>query len=254
MGGRVQPANRATRYADIPTTFVSILEDLHAYLSEHATMPLIDDPSCPGTSFDHRWDEAKYQTFKGYIEKYAGWAREAKDAADEDEAVKAWQKMFGDKFVAVEVREMAKTLQATRTRKSAVALREDAAPGEEFIEDKGLGLSPRYSATIDGKVAELNGFRHRPIRSKKQLRRGMKLNFTLKTDTPPPYDVLWKVRNHGEAATAAGGLRGQLIRSNTGAITRRDEGTEYPGRHYIEVYVIQNGTVVASDRHDVVIV
>ena len=253
MGGRVQPANRATRYADIPTTFVSILEDLNTYLSEHDTMPLIDDPSCPGTSFDHRWSEPKFQTFKTYIEKYAGWAQEAQDAADDDEAVKAWQKMFGDNFVAVEVREVAKTLQATRIRKAVVSLRAGAAPDEEFIEDKGYDFSPRYSATIEGKAKGSNWYRYRPIRTSKQLHRGMDLVFTLQTDAPPPYDVLWKVRNHGEVAGTKGELRGQLIRSNTDVATRRHETTRYPGRHFIEVYVVKNGPVVASDHHDVVI-
>jgi hypothetical protein len=33
----------------------------------------------------------------------------------------------------------------------------------------------------------------------------------------------------------------------------RTETTQYRGRHYVEVYVVQDGRVLAMDRHDVVI-
>jgi len=83
LGGRVQPFDVGSRYANISSTLISLLEDLDAWLDNYATMPLLDDPSCPGTSFNHRWTEPRYQTFKAMIKKYAGWAREADDAATE---------------------------------------------------------------------------------------------------------------------------------------------------------------------------
>ena len=56
------------------------------------------DPSCPGTSFNHRWDEDQYTNFKAKIEQYAAWAREALDETDDTKAVKLWQKLFGTDF------------------------------------------------------------------------------------------------------------------------------------------------------------
>jgi len=247
IAGRVQPYHLADRYADIPTTLVSLLSDLDTWLDGYDEMPLLDDPSCPGTSFNHRWTEAKYQTFKSMIKKYAGWACEAAAADDEDTAIAAWQKLFGSEFVAQEVKLAKSSLLASARQRIAKSL-DTPAPGEEFIEQRGYLFSPRYAATIDARVMELYGARAQSIRADGALRRGLRLKFTLKTDTVGPFEVIWKVRNRGQAAAQAGDLRGKLI---AGDSRTRYENTKYPGRHYIEAYVVQNGRVVASDHHEV---
>lgn len=250
LGGRVQAFNADSRYADIPTAFVSLLEDLDSWLAEYDEMPLLDDPSCPGTSFNHRWTEEKYQNFKAMITKYAGWAREAINA-EEDKALVAWQKLFGPEFTTPVV-EAARKAIATSPIRASTRPPAARAPQEEFIEEKGYRFSARHMARIEGRVEELGGFRSRPIRSRKFVRRGMSLVFSLHTDTPGQFEVIWKVRNHGEAATLAGNLRGQLLKSDFNSRIRR-ETTRYPGRHYVEVYVVKDGVVVASDHHEVVI-
>ncbi|WP_149359322.1 SMODS domain-containing nucleotidyltransferase [Lolliginicoccus suaedae] len=250
VGGRVQPFDVADRYADIPTTLVTLLEDLDSYLDLHEMMPLLDDPSCPGTSFNHRWGEEKYSTFKTMIKKYARWACEARDATTEAGAVAAWQKLFGPEFVTPEVTEAKAAIVATaRSCRPALDVR---APGEEFIEEQGYRFQPRYTATIDGRVMELNGGRARTLRDRKPVRRGLRLRFTVKTDAPHPYRVIWKVRNRGDPATAAADLRGALIAPNQ-AGDARFESTKYRGRHYIEVYIVREEVVVASDHHEVII-
>ncbi len=256
LGGRVQAANANARYTDIATTLVVLLEDLKTWMDLYDRMPLIDDPSCPGTSFNHRWDEGRYQTFKTKIGQYARWAREALEAPDE-QALALWQKLFGPEFVSVEVTALSKSLTASGVslasrRMSQQVVRASAAPSEEFIEEKGYRISPRFTARIDAKTMELNGFRHRRLRGGRPVPRGAWIKFHLVTDTPGHYDVLWKVRNFGTAAEADGGLRGQLIGSDTP--THRKEFAKYPGQHYVEAYVVQNGVVVASDHHNVSIV
>jgi len=56
LGGRVWYSG-ADRYRDVPHTLIALLEDLDGWLALHHDMPLLDDPSCPGTSFNQRWDE-----------------------------------------------------------------------------------------------------------------------------------------------------------------------------------------------------
>jgi len=36
-----------------------------------------------------------------------------------------------------------------------------------------------------------------------------------------------------------------------GGTASRSESTKYRGRHYVEAYIVKDGRVVASDRHDV---
>jgi hypothetical protein len=65
---------------------------------------------------------------------------------------------------------------------------------------------------------------------------------------------LWKVRNHGRAAEAAGQLRGQIFKDGKDTRNQHRESTLYPGRHFVEAYVVRNGVVVASDHHEVHII
>lgn len=256
LGNRIQSWNTQTRYADIPTTLVNLLEDLRDWLDLHPGMPLLDDPSCPGTSFNHRWDDAHYQTFKKKVGDYATWAREAFDlqGVDDQQAITAWQKMFGEEFAADAVKEAS----ASVVESKALAVAASApsvvgrAPGEEFIDEKFTWIDPRYNARIDAVI--LGQFRNRSLRGARVVATGHRLRFHLKTDAPEPYDVLWKVRNHGLAAERAGDLRGRIRTGGTESRNLTIEHTKYPGRHYIEAYVVRNGVVVASDHHNVTIV
>jgi hypothetical protein len=81
----------------------------------------------------------------------------------------------------------------------------------------------------------------------------MRLTFKVHTDTPVPFQVLWKVRNRGAAAAQAGDLRGQLFDDDARSPLIHHERTRYPGRHFVEVYIVKNRIVVASDHHDVII-
>jgi hypothetical protein len=47
-------------YRDVPTTLVHVLEDLDTWLQARPYKSSISDPSCPTTSFDHRWTDQQY--------------------------------------------------------------------------------------------------------------------------------------------------------------------------------------------------
>nr|WP_245240898.1 hypothetical protein [Streptomyces spiramenti] len=79
---------------------------------------------------------------------------------------------------------------------------------------------------------------------------GRDIYFTVSTDASQPYDIWWKVRNYGPDAESADGLRGQIT---PGRGPRIYERTKYRGRHDVEVWILKDGRVVASDHHDVVI-
>lgn len=252
LGQRVTAIGAETRYGSVAATLVYILEDLDTYLAGYWSMPNIEDPSCPGTSFNHRWNDDQYETFKAKIGLYASWAREALDAPDEASSLTAWRKLFGDEFTATEVRELAKSMQrggvqlAARTSRSVV----ERAPGEQFVQEHHR-VAIRYAARIDARVVRETGRLHpRTFRSDWSFKPGRTLRFEVATDAPQPYQVIWKVRNRGEMAARLGRLRGRLI---YGSGIRHRETTRYTGRHYVEVYIVKDSVVVASDRIDVTI-
>ena len=237
----------AGKYPDLPTTLVSLLEDLDGWLTEHQKMPTIEDPSSPGTDFTHRWDEDQYHNFSRKIGDYATWAREAYDQQDIDPAaaVIAWQKLFGPEFASEPV-EKAAALSNARALVAAESTRlQERAPAEEFIHEL-RRVEPRFNARIDATIV---GTRSRNLRKAGAVRKNEELRFRVTTDAPEPYDVWWKVRNRG--SEAARDLRGAIFRRGLEGRNQHREHTKYAGEHYVEAYVVKDDVVVASDHHRV---
>lgn len=241
VGERVLPWKTDERYKDVPTTLVSVLEDLDAWLGNHDTMPPLPDPSCPDTTFNHRWTEAEYQNFRTQIARYAAWAREAYDEPDKTASLAAWQRIFGDDFKAP-----TSTISESALVKAAAPAPE-ASSVEEFIENDAsvTGYAGIGTATIEASFEPFGGGRRRPLALGRPVFKGGSLTFEVKTtDIPQPFQVIWKVRNFGEDARRAGGLRGQLM---PGTVLRK-ESTLYRGKHHIECFIVKNGRVMAFDR------
>lgn len=167
----------------------------------------------------------------------------------EKDASLEWQKIFGADFPTAQEKSVAEDLDAkivslTRTYPSV---------DEEDITDTygyPRRLVPGYRLDIDAEVTQ-NGFRtgwlsdfltkHFP------LLKGKKLKFSIKnSNIPAPYSVMWKVRNFGEEAQKAGGLRGEITRDE--GRYQKEESTLYYGEHYVECYAIQNNVCVAVGK------
>jgi|SRR6266498_1088862 len=101
VGGVVDQGRKLldpSHYTDVPTTLRSILNDLDQWLQARPTLPLIEDPSCPGTDFNHRWNQAGYTNFRDKIHAYAAKVDAAYSNPDPDASLKLWQEIFGDGF------------------------------------------------------------------------------------------------------------------------------------------------------------
>ena len=88
-------------YADVPTTLVTIMEDLDAYLQANPMKPPMPDPAGSGIGFDHRWDQPTYDRLRTRIHTYTPILRAALDEEeDKDASLRLWQSVLGDRFVA----------------------------------------------------------------------------------------------------------------------------------------------------------
>jgi hypothetical protein len=86
-------------YSDVPTSLRSVVNDLDAWLQERPMLPLIEDPSCPGTDFNHRWNQAGYSNFRDKIHTYyAPKINAAYLERDPEKSLKLWREVFGDEF------------------------------------------------------------------------------------------------------------------------------------------------------------
>jgi len=241
VGERITSWDSDQRYKDVPTALKNMLNDLDQWLDMYPMMPCLEDPSCPGTYFHHRWNEAQYKNFKKMVKKYAVWVNEAYDEPDKTTSLAAWQRVFGNGFKAPAVAMPASASESA----PPIPVRLERAPNERYIEEFGFIINLTHVAHIDA-TALMNGWRKKNLRRLPWLARNCQLDFKVTTDVQEPYDVYWKVRNVGVAEHR---LRGEIT-PDAGRRTKR-ENTLYPGRHYVEAYIVKDGQVRAMDRHSV---
>jgi hypothetical protein len=123
------------------------------------------------------------------------------------------------------------------------------APKEQFIADM-FPIRFIHHLKIDCDVRK-SGTLIGSLRNKSRLNRwlpyGRQLRFFVAScDVPQPYDLYWKVRNVGAAAERRGQQRGEIVRD--AGRQSKEETTDFSGEHYVEAYVVKNGTCVAKDR------
>jgi hypothetical protein len=243
LGGAVNEARLGADegyYRDMPTALLHIVSDLDEYLQSSPTMPWIGDPSGTGENFGDRWAEADpdgYSIFRDKLHLYAGKIADAYAEPDKDRSVALWQEVFGPDFKAPPSAETkSANLPAVPTT-------------EQFLNQHyGIKTMPsRYKVKVSARIARKNGFRHGNLSAHgNRVAKDRDLYFTItRCDVPEPFDVYWKVRNHGPEATRLNALRGEITRD---AGTRsKKESTAYRGSHYVECYIVKNGVCVASN-------
>ena len=161
--------------------------------------------------------------------------RETYDAETVNDFVAAWQDAFGPSF-----------------NKPAVEAAQKSLPAEQFI-DTTLRIPIRLEnrVTLIGGVCRAGVARAYDLpRCGDRVQKDRTIDFELRDlDVTGPYEVYWKVKNHGSEAVRAGQPRGDVI---VGGATQY-ESTAFVGSHYVEVYIVQNNVCVAKDRQPVII-
>ena len=83
-------------YADLPSAFVHILEDLSRWMQ--LTLPHLPDPSGANNDFNHRWNQDSYDNLRAKVQTIAETGRAALDSNSIGESLDLWQDLFGDDF------------------------------------------------------------------------------------------------------------------------------------------------------------
>lgn len=243
LGEQVTKEGADERYADVPTTLVTLLTDLHLYLEklpDDGTMPPIHLPKCPGPSLNHRWnDPTKIRNFRAVIARYATWASTAHAGVEPKAILDGWQKLFSSDFNPRDPLEP-RQISAAAFAKTSGTRHDSEVAGEEFIEDRYL-FAPAYDADIVARVLPRTGFRHGLLAVLGFVPKGSRVEFEFRSHAPGPYRLYWKVRNFG--SEVGGQWRGQLV--NGGDNPHHQEPTAISGKHWIQAYAVQDGKVVA---------
>ena len=170
-----------------------------------------------------------------------------KDDCTEDEAIQAWYGFFNHVYWD----QNTSSLESASNSNYYVVKVRSFAETEQFIEDL-YTYCPLYKCRISCQVSG-NGFRPKPIAQfMTMLSRYLPHNFEIRcemeyTDCPPPYKIMWKVKNVGPEAERRNMLRGQIFEKGDRII----EHSNFYGNHYIECYIIKDERCVAKQRVDI---
>lgn len=169
-----------------------------------------------------------------------------RDDCTETDAIQAWYGFFNHDYWKQEVSENNQFTQMSAT--NSVRPFSD---NEDFIEDL-YPVNLKYSCKVSCHVSG-DGFAPTPIlRYIELFKHYLPHNFGIRcemvdSNCPKPYDIYWKVKNVGPEAERRNMLRGQIEKK--GYVIK--EHTNFFGNHYIECYIIKNGTCVARKRVEI---
>ena len=237
LGSMVEQDQAAAgAYTDLPTAFISLIRALDDYLQANPSRPELPDPTCDAQNFHDRWDPADYTTCRDAIHQLVELIDTALSARSEEDQLKAWQAIFGEKFTIP-----AEIIESERGR-----------TGEQFIDRGEFGFpirqTHRVSITATVEVGE-GAEAYRLLRRKNRVPPSRRIAFEYTTTAPPSHRVFWKAKNTGREAARAKCYRGEIKEGTPRG--PHIEPTRYRGQHSMEVFIVVDGVCVARTTHQV---
>jgi hypothetical protein len=237
---------------DLFAVLKQIVDGMSAHIERRDGVWWVPNPVQPEENFADRWN-----TYPERRRRFLEWLEQVRadlTALDEAHEPTIAVTRLAESLGREPVHKAAATLGLQPETNNSTGTRPTKTrdPGEEFIEDLGFDVTISGSVRINAAVKKKDGFRDGVLRqfgNRVQMDRW--LDFTIAgCDIPGPYRVFWKVKNTGREAEAADDLRGEITEGEN----KKTEHTKYRGDHYVECYIVKNGTCVAVARHPVTIV
>lgn len=197
---------------------------------------LIPNPTNLGENFADRWHEDHHSRAKAFFQ-WVGWVK--------DDFVNIAERLDEGHYTQalgyIEDRG-ALTTATTRALTFNVPHREKPHWPVKLV----------YSVRITAKYKNHSGWES--FLSADPLTKHLNLMFNASTNVEPPFQVYWQVVNTGQEAESWGQLRGRISPSKTAGIggLTQTETTSYTGIHWVECFIVKNGTCVARSGEFVV--
>jgi Adenylyl/Guanylyl and SMODS C-terminal sensor domain/Second Messenger Oligonucleotide or Dinucleotide Synthetase domain len=238
-------ANSYRNQPGIYDALVEMLSDMANYIENTNGRWRVPNPVDPGENFADRWNEDLELPLA-----FLRWLRRAQDDFSQltqshtlMEAVGAMSPVLGPATLSKVAADLGLKSQTTSAAASPLLV---AALGDiGHCQNPPWPSAQQYQATVTGSVHYSKGGKKLWEFTSRSVPKKVWLKFTLKTNTPWPYDVRWQVVNTGKEAKEANQLRGDFYEGDGTAKTVRWESTKFNGTHWVEAFVIKNGVCVA---------
>lgn len=240
LGSQVYTSDiQDVEYADIPTSFVTIISRLDTFLQSNSAMPTVRNPVLTTEDFNRKWTQEKYSKFRQSIHEIAIVALDAYEENNEVESLKKWQKIFGTDFsIPVE------DLTVSEEESSSI-----------ILGDYSHRQMPPWTKVIQGSVeiikCHVSGKINTTISSNAwPITNGNSLNYVAEvTGISEPYEVWWQVVNTGDHASNENCLRGGFEPpKNLNKPLQQAEYSSYTGKHWVQCFIVKNGNLVAESK------
>lgn len=233
--------------SDLLEALINIVSNMPHYIQTRDGTAWIPNPVDPLENFADKWQE--YPTREKNFRKWLREVRNDLDEALQAEGIKAVGESLESHLGERAVNEALNHFPIAGELKTINLVPGSLRTSGRF--DVPHRKKPRWPVSEHGQVtiigrADHKGYRQKRIRNESTWSKHWSLQFEAKTDIEPPYEVHWQVVNTGQEARAANGLRGGFYECNTGKGSHtRKESTLYKGMHWIECFIVKNGTCVA---------
>lgn len=235
---------------DVAALLAGILERIEDYATSGITLRdkdrwAIPNPVNPGENFADRWNDPGSKRAEAFF-KWVAWARQDLALAEDQTTESGTRTKVAEALGA-------STGGVTGTSKSGtpVVMQPESVPAIAAISHcrpPPWPLQATHRVDVTGSIRKSIGAGKSlwPL-SDRPVPKNYAIRFEANTNVTPPYEIKWQVVNTGaEAASAgAGQLRGGFDDGvgTTGGV--RWEGTAFRGTHWIEAFVVKNGTCLA---------
>jgi hypothetical protein len=230
---------------DDATRVAATFRSLHRQLSPLSAPPTVANPVLQFENLAASWSIQHFVDFVTELGEAVELLDSIEATDDAAEAATMWQELLGSDFPVPTAKELGLRLESTSHEQK---------PSERGWVDTRDG---RYSVSIGAfRETKLRGRTMMRVRSGDTVPAGYDLRFKATVVAPTPVEVYWQVVNTGgDAASEAGGLRGEFFKGRglenqpTRDQTENWEGTKYKGCHEIRALLVAGDQVVAASEY-----
>ena len=98
-GNTIRKSDEGTEaVSTVADTLATVLTRMDDNLQRHPKAPEVRNPALPSETFNRHWDQKRYANFRNIVHSHALTARQAREESSIEDAIKVWQKLFGDSF------------------------------------------------------------------------------------------------------------------------------------------------------------
>jgi hypothetical protein len=239
---------------DVFETLTGIVNDIEGnwgktgYVENRNGTWWVTNPVDDGENFADKWNDypERREAFKEWVVKVRGDITSAANKRTLNESVNALSPLLGKRTMIKASQDLGLSDSSALTVRASNQVRVPALGNTGHCQSPLWPVQLTYKASLSGSVRlkkfsgkKLWELTNRPVPKKVWLR------FVVETNVPEPYEVRWQVVNTGREAAEAGELRGGFFEANTSINRVHWESTGFVGTHWVEAFIIKNGTCVA---------